>query len=172
MRKNISKQAQCILDAYVERLKSEKGNNGELVTTYCYDNFAQGVKAVMPDVTEDVIDSMYQASGFGISKYRGGYTANWFADGDKLVAIAGVIDAVLANVGLATPMSLADMMACADIKLCRDNRDYYDRKFSDHKNVLTCQRAINALVDANLVTKTAIKTCGKVHIYLYTIVSK
>lgn len=60
MKGTASKKAQDILRGYVESIKDTKETTVR-VTTYCYDNFAQGVRAIMPDVDEDTIDQMYAA---------------------------------------------------------------------------------------------------------------
>ena len=168
--KDVSKQAQTILSSYVENLKNEVAEDEyAAVTTYCYDNFAQGIRAVMPDVTEEVIDQMYFASGFGVSKYRKGLSVTrWFENTETLNHIEGVIGAILANMSVGTPLSLADVVDNAGVKLCRKWYDYQDKSYRLHEDRRICQRALNALIDAGICTKTAVKTCGHVHIYLYT----
>lgn len=168
--KDTTKQAQAILETYVQNLKNEVAKDEhKAVTTYCYDNFAQGIRAVMPDVTEEVIDQMYAASGFETGKYRYGLVATrWFENGETLDHVEGVIAAILANANVCVPVSLADAVEDAGVKLCRKWHDYQDKKYRLHEDRRICQRAIDALIDAGLCTKTAVKTCGKVHIYLYT----
>lgn len=168
--KDTTKQAQAILETYVQNLKNEVAKDEhKAVTTYCYDNFAQGIRAVMPDVTEEVIDKMYAASGFETGKYRKGLsTTSWFENGETLNHVEGVIAAILANANVCVPVSLADAVEDAGVKLCRKWHDYQDKKYRLHEDRRICQRAIDALIDAGLCTKTAVKTCGKVHIYLYT----
>ena len=172
MKGTASKKAQNILETYVQNLKNgsavEKGK--ELVTTYCYDNFAQGIRAVMPDVTEETIDQMYSASGFNTGKYRNGLTAaRWFESSATLDDVERVIAAILAKTVTGIPLSLADVVEGAGVKLCRKMSDYYRKDYDIHEGRVNCQRAIDALIDAGLCTKTAVKTCGHVHIYLYTL---
>ena len=168
--KDVSKQAQTILSSYVGNLKNEVAEDEyAAVTTYCYDNFAQGIRAVMPDVTEEVIDQMYFASGFGVGKYRKGLrNIRWFENTETLNHIEGVIGAILASTNVGTPLSLADVVDNAGVKLCRKWYDYQDKSYRLHEDRRICQRALNALIDAGICTKTAVKTCGHVHIYLYT----
>ena len=167
MKGTASKRAQLILEEYVKGMKSGKTDK-PLITTYCYDNFAQGVRAVMPDVTEDVIDQMYSASGFTTSKYRNNISDAWYEQGDTLNTIACIIDRVIYSIQDSTPLSLTDLMAESDIKACEDTADYYDKRFSAHESRTDCKRAIDALVYAGIFSKTAVKTCHRVHIYLYT----
>lgn len=165
--KDASKKAQDILRGYVESIKDKKETTVR-VTTYCYDNFAQGVRAIMPDVDEKTIDQMYSASGFDTGKYRYSASRAWYKTAGTLEQIALVIDSVLANAQDNTPLSLTDLMAANDIKACDDFRDYYDKRLSAHVPREDCKRAIDALVYAGRFSKTAVKTCGRVHIYLYT----
>lgn len=168
--KDTSKQAQTILSSYVENLKNNVAEDEyKTVTTYCYDNFAQGIRAVMPDATEEVIDQMFAASGFTTGKYRKGLrSTRWFESAETLNHIEGVIGAILANTNVGTPLSLADVVDNAGVKLCRKWYDYQDKSYRLHEDRRICQRALDALIDANICTKTAVKTCGHVHIYLYT----
>lgn len=169
MKGTASKRAQDILRGYVESIKEkDKKDTTARVTTYCYDNFAQGVRAVMPDVTEETIDQMYAASGFETGKYRDSIAQSWYENAETLKKIAGIIDCVLANMRDATPLSLTDLMAASDIKVCDDSWDYCDKRFSAHESRTDCKRAIDALVYAGRFSKTAVKTCGRVYIYLYT----
>lgn len=167
MKGTASKKAQDILRNYVESIKDTKETTAR-VTTYCYDNFAQGVRAIMPDVDEKTIDQMYSASGFDTSKYRGFIPRPWYESAATLNEIALLIDCVLANVQDGTPLSLTDLMAASDIKVCDRVYDYDNKRFSAHVSRADCQRAINALVYAGRFSETAVKTCGRVHIYLYT----
>lgn len=167
MKDNASKKAQGILRDYVESIRDKKRATGA-VTTNCYDNFAQGVRAVMPDVDEETIDQMYSASGFDTGKYLHSISQAWYETAGTLKEIALLIDCVLANAQDGTPLSLTDLMAANDIKVCDDQWDYYDKRFSDHASRKDCKRAINALVYAGRFSRTAVKTCGRVHIYLYT----
>ena len=164
-----SKRAQDILRGYVESIKdkAEKDTTSR-VTTYCYDNFAQGVRAVMPNVDEETIDQMYTASGFSTGKYRNFIHLAWYEQADAFNTVALIIDCVLANVQDGTPLSLTDLMAASDIKVCDDSWDYYDKRFSAHESRTNCKRAIDALVYDDRFRKTAVKTCGRVYIYLYT----
>lgn len=167
MKGTASKNAQDILWGYVEFIKDTKETTAR-ITTHCYDNFAQGVWAVMPDVEEETIDQMYSASGFGTGKYRNFIAQSWYENAETLRKIAMIIDSVLANTPGSTPLSLTDLMAANDIKACADTYDYYDRRFSAHESRADCKRAIDALVYAGRFSRTAVKTCGRVHIYLYT----
>ena len=167
MKGTASKNAQDILRGYVESIKDKKEPTVR-ITTHCYDNFAQGVRAIMPDVDEETIDQMYAASGFDTRKYRGFIAQSWYENTETLKKIAGIIDCVLANMPDGTPLSLTDLMAASDIKVCDDNWDYYDKRFSAHESRTDCKRAINALVYDDMFRRTAVKTCGRVHIYLYT----
>lgn len=167
MKDNVSKKAQGILRDYVESIRDKKRATAS-VTTHCYDNFAQGVRAVMPDVDEKTIDQMYSASGFDTGKYRGSLSQAWYENAGTLNEIALVIDYVLANAQDSTPLSLTDLMAANDIKVCDSWRDYYDQRLSAHVLRANCKRAIDALVYAGRFSRTAVKTCGRVHIYLYT----
>lgn len=162
-----SKKAQDILRGYVESIKDTKETTAR-VTTYCYDNFTQGVRAVMPNVDEDTIDQMYAASGFGTNKYRGSVSQSWYENTETLKKIAIIIDSVLANVQDGTPLSLTDLMAASDIKVCDDSWDYCDKRFSAHESRTNCKRAIDALICNGRFSRTAVKTCGRVYIYLYT----
>lgn len=166
MKDNASKKAQGILRDYVESIRDKKRATGA-VTTNCYDNFAQGVRAVMPDVDEETIDQMYSASGFCTGKYRCNISQAWYETG-TLEHVAHLIDCVLANAQDSTPLSLTDLMAASDIKVCDDQWDYYDKRFSARAARADCKRAIDALVYAGRFSKTAVKTCGRVYIYLYT----
>lgn len=170
MKATASKNAQNILRDYVESIRDKKRATA-LVTTRCYDNFAQGVRAVMPDVDEKTIDQMYSASGFDTGKYLHSISQAWYETAETLNEIALVIDCVLANAQDSTPLSLTDLMAANDIKVCDDVWDSYDKRFSDHVARVDCKRAIDALVYAGRFSKTAVKTCGRVHIYLYTLIA-
>lgn len=167
MKDAASKKAQDILRDYVESIKQEKGDMAR-VTTYCYNNFAQGVRAIMPNVDEETIDQMYSASGFGTGKYRHFIAQAWYENAETLNNVAAIIDCVLANTPGSTPLSLTDIMTSSDIKICNDTWDYYDKHLSAHVPREDCKRAIDALVYAGRFSKTAVKTCGRVHIYLYT----
>lgn len=169
--KEASKMAKNILKTYVQNLKNKSAENEkDIVTTYCYDNFAQGIRAVMPDVTEETIDQMYSASGFETGKYRKGLSSTrWFENSETLDHIERVLAAILANTVTGIPLSLADVAEGAGVKLCRNTSDYYHKGYDIYEGRVNCQRAIDALIDAGLCTKTAVKTCGRVHIYLYTI---
>lgn len=167
MKDNASKKAQSILRGYVESIKDTKETTAR-ITTDCYDNFAQGVRAVMPDVDEETVDQMYSASGFYTGKYRYNIAQAWYENAETLKKIAAIIDSVLANVQDGTPLSLTDLMAASDIKVCDDSLDYYDKRFSAYESRTDCKRAIDALVYGNRFSRTAVKTCGRVHIYLYT----
>lgn len=167
MKGTASKNAQDILRGYVESIKDKKDTTAR-VTTYCYDNFAQGVRAIMPNVDEETIDQMYAASGFSTGKYRNFIAQSWYENTETLKKIAVIIDCVLANVQDGTPLSLTDLMAASDIKVCDDSWDYYDKSFSAHESRTDCKRAIDALVYGDRFTRTAVKTCGRVYIYLYT----
>lgn len=168
MKDTASKNAQKILNEYASSLVQEKGNVAR-VTTYCYDNFAQGVRAIMPDVDEETIDKMYSASGFTTAKYRDFIHLAWYEQADAFNTVALIIDCVLANMHQNTaPLSLTDVMAASDIKACYDSSDWADRRFSAHETRTDCKRAMDALVYAGRFSKMAVKTCGKVHIYLYT----
>lgn len=167
MKDNASKKAQDILRGYVESIKDKKETAGQ-VTTQCYDNFAQGVRAIMPDVDEKTIDQMYSASGFDTGKYLHSISQAWYETAETLKQVALVIDCVLANAQDSTPLSLTDLMAANDIKVCDSWRDYYDKRLSAHVRRANCKRAIDALVYAGRFSRTAVKTCGRVHIYLYT----
>ena len=162
-----SKRAQDILRGYVESIKDKKETTVR-VTTYCYDNFAHGVRAIMPDVDEETIDQMYAASGFETGKYRNSISQAWYENIATLKKVALIIDCVLANVQDGTPLSLTDLMAASDIKVCDDSWDYYDKRFSAYESRTNCKRAIDALVYDDKFRKTAVKTCGRVYIYLYT----
>lgn len=168
--KGASKKAQDILRGYVESIRDEKETVAR-VTTQCYDNFAQGVRAIMPDVDEETIDQMYSASGFYTGKYRSNIAQAWYENAETLKKIAMIIDSVLANTPGSTPLSLTDIMTSSDIKICNDTWDYYDKRFSAHESRADCKRAIDALVYAGRFSKTAVKTCGRVHIYLYTLIA-
>lgn len=167
MKDTASKKAQGILRSYVESIKDKKETT-ERVTTDCYENFALGVRVVMPDVDEETIDQMYSASGFSTGKYRNSIAQSWYENSGKLKDIALIIDSVLANVQDGTPLSLTDLMAASDIKVCDEYRDYHDKRFSAHESRVDCKRAIDALVCVGRFSRTAVKTCGRVHIYLYT----
>lgn len=167
MKGTASKKAQDILRSYVESIKDKKEPTVR-VTTYCYDNFAQGIRAVMPDVDEETIDEMYAASGFDTGKYRNFIAQSWYENTGTLKKIALIIDCVLANIEDTTPLSLTDLMAASDIKVCDDSWDYCDKRFSAHESRTDCKRAIDALVCNARFSRTAVKTCGRVHIYLYT----
>ena len=167
MKGTASKNAQDILRGYVESIKDKKETTVR-VTTYCYNNFAQGVRAIMPDVDEETIDQMYAASGFDTGKYRNFVAQSWYENAETLRKIAMIIDSVLANIQDGTPLSLTDLMAASDIKVCDDSWDYCDKRFSAHESRTDCKRAIDALVCNDRFRKTAIKTCGRVYIYLYT----
>lgn len=167
MKGTASKHAQDILRGYVESIKDKKETTAR-VTTYCYDNFAQGVRAVMPNVDEETIDQMYSASGFETGKYRNSISQAWYEDAGTLNKVALIIDSVLANMQDGTPLSLTDLMAASDIKACDEHWDYCDKRFSAHESRTDCKRAIDALVYGDRFRKTAVKTCGKVYIYLYT----
>lgn len=167
MKGTASKNAQGILRGYVESIKDKKETT-ERVTTQYYDNFAQGVRAIMPDVDEETIDQMYSASGFTTNKYRSNIAQAWYENAGKLNKVGMIIDSVLANVQDATPLSLTDLMAASDIKICDVWSDYSDKRFSIHESRADCKRAIDALVHGYRFSRTAVKTCGRVHIYLYT----
>lgn len=167
MKDNASKKAQGILRDYVESIRDKKRATAP-VTTHCYDNFAQGVRAVMPDVDEKTIDQMYSASGFDTGKYLHSISQAWYENAETFNEVALVIDCVLANAQDSTPLSLADLMAASDIDVRDSIYDYYNKRFSAHVARVDCKRAIDALVYAGRFSKTAVKTCGRVHIYLYT----
>lgn len=167
MKGTASKKAQDILRGYVDSIKDKKETTAR-VTTYCYDNFAQGVRAVMPDMDEETIDQMYSASGFGTGKYRHFIAQSWYENTETLKKIAMIIDSVLANMKDGTPLSLTDLMAASNIKVCDDSWDYCDKRFSVHESRTDCKRAIDALVYDDVFRRTAVKTCGRVYIYLYT----
>ena len=167
MKGTASKNAQDILRGYVESIKDKKETTVR-VTTYCYGSFAQGIRAVMPDVDEETIDQMYAASGFTTGKYRNFIAQSWYENAGNLNEIALIIDSVLANIQDGTPLSLTDLMAASDIKVCDKYSDYYDKRFSAHESRTDCKRAIDALVYGDRFSRTAVKTCGKVYIYLYT----
>lgn len=170
MKENASKKAQGILRGYVESIKDKKEATAP-ITTHCYDNFAQGVRAVMPNVDEETIDQMYSASGFDTGKYLHSISQAWYENAETLNNVALIIDSVLANVQDGTPLSLTDLMAASDIKVCDDSWDYYDKRFSAHESRTDCKRAIDALVYVGRFSRTAVKTCGRVHIYLYTLIA-
>lgn len=167
MKGTASKKAQDILRGYVESIKDKKETT-ERVTTDCYDNFALGVRAVMPNVDEKTIDEMYTASGFSTGKYRYSISQAWYEDTATFKKVALIIDSVLANVPDGTPLSLTDLMAASDIKVCDEQWDYCDNRFSAHESRTDCKRAIDALVYDDIFSRTAVKTCGRVYIYLYT----
>lgn len=168
MKGNASKKAQGILRDYVESIRDKKKTAGQ-VTTRCYDNFAQGVRAIMPDVDEKTIDQMYSASGFDTGKYRHSISRAWYETAETLNEIALIIDCVLANAQDLMPLlSLTDLMAASDIKVCNSWHDYYDKSLLDHESRTDCKRAIDALVYAGRFSRLDVKTCGRVHIYLYT----
>lgn len=167
MKDNASKKAQGILRDYVESIRDKKRATAP-VTTRCYNKFAQGVRAIMPDVDEKTIDQMYSASGFDTIKYRYSTSQPWYENAETLNRVTLIIDCVLANMKDGTPLSLTDLMAASDIKVCDSWRDYYDKRLSAHVPREDCKRAIDALVYAGRFSKTAVKTCGRVHIYLYT----
>lgn len=167
MKSTASKYAQDVLRGYVKSIKDTKETTAR-ITTYCYDNFAQGVRAVMPDVDEKTIDQMYSASGFSTGKYRNSVSQSWYENTETLKKIAAIIDCVLASVQNSTPLSLTDLMAASDIKVCDDSWDYCDKRFSAHESRTNCKRAIDALVYDDVFRRTAVKTCGRVYIYLYT----
>lgn len=122
----------------------------------------------MPDVDEKTIDQMYSASGFGTGKYRHFISQAWYENAETLNNVASIIDSVLANTPGSTPLSLTDIMTSSDIKVCDSWRDYYDKSFSAHESRADCKRAIDALVYAGRFSRLTVKTCGRVHIYLYT----
>lgn len=165
--KDASKRAQNILRGYVESIKDEK-EKVTLITTQCYENFAVGVRTVMPDVDKETIDEMYSASGFNTGKYRGNIAQSWYENSGTLDTVACIIDRVLMSMQDSIPLSLTDLMAASDIKVCDDSSDYGDRRYSAHETRMDCKRAIDALVYDNVFSRTAVKTCGRVHIYLYT----
>lgn len=167
--KDASKKAQDILRGYVESIKDKKETAGQ-VTTQCYDNFAQGVRAIMPDVDKKTIDQMYSASGFDTGKYRYSISKAWYENAGTLNNVASIIDSILANTPGSTPLSLTDIMTSSDIKICNDTWDYCDKRFSAHESRADCKRAIDALVCVGRFSRTAVKTCGRVHIYLYTLI--
>lgn len=167
MKDTASKRAQDILRGYVESIKDNK-EKVTLITTQCYENFAIGVRTVMPDVDEETIDKMYLSSGFTTGKYRNSIAQAWYENDRTLARIARIIDSVLANMQDGTPLSLTDLMAASDIKVCDDTRDCCDRRYSAHESRIDCKRAIDALVYDDMFSRTAVKTCGRVHIYLYT----
>lgn len=168
MKDNASKKAQGILRDYVESIRDKKRATAP-VTTKCYDNFAQGVRAVMPDVDEETIDQMYSASGFDTGKYRNFIAQSWYENAETLKEIALLIDCVLADAQDLMPLlSLTDLMAANDIEVCDGPWDYYNKHFSDHASRTDCKRTMDALVYAGRFSKLAVKTCGRVHIYLYT----
>lgn len=167
MKDNASKKAQGILQDYVESIRDKKEATAP-ITTRCYDNFAQGVRAIMPDVDKKTIDQMYSASGFDTGKYRYSISKAWYENAETLNQVALVIDCVLANAQDSTPLSLADLMAASNIDVCDRVYAYYNKRFSAHVARVDCKRAIDALVYAGRFSKTAVKTCGRVHIYLYT----
>lgn len=165
--KDASKRAQNILRGYVESIKDNKEKTA-LITTQCYENFAAGVRAIMPDVDEETIDEMYSASGFNTGKYRGNIAQSWYENSGTLDTVACIIDRVLMSMQDSIPLSLTDLMAASDIKVCDDSSDYGDRRYSAHETRMDCKRAIDALVYDDVFSRTAVKTCGRVHIYLYT----
>ena len=165
--KDTKQRAKDILRGYVESIKDEK-EKVTLITTQCYENFAVGVRTVMPDVDEETIDAMYSASGFNTGKYRGNITQSWYENSGTLDTVACIIDRVLMSMQDSTPLSLTDLMAASDIKVCDDSSDYGDRRYSAHETRMDCKRAIDALVYDDVFSRTAVKTCGRVHIYLYT----
>ena len=165
--KDASKRAQNILRGYVESIKDNKEKTA-LITTQCYENFAVGVRAIMPDVDEETIDAMYSASGFNTGKYRGNIAQSWYENSGTLDTVACIIDRVLMSMQDSIPLSLTDLMAASDIKVCDDSSDYGDRRYSAHETRMDCKRAIDALVYDDVFSRTAVKTCGRVHIYLYT----
>ena len=167
MKGTASKKAQDILRGYVESIKDEK-EKVSLITTQFYEDFAVGVRTVMPDVDEETIDKMFFASGFTTGKYRGNIAQAWYENPRTFDRVALIIDSVLTNMQDSTPLSLADLMAASDIKVCDDDRDCYDRRYSAHESRTDCKRAIDALVYDDVFSRTAVKTCGRVHIYLYT----
>lgn len=168
--KDASKKAQGILRDYVESIRDKKEATAP-ITTRCYDNFAQGVRAIMPDVDKKTIDQMYSASGFDTGKYRYSISKAWYENAETLEQLALMIDCVLANAQDSTPLSLTDLMAASDIKVCDSWGDYYDNHFSNHVARAYCKKAIDALVYAGRFSRTAVKTCGRVHIYLYTLIA-
>ena len=165
--KDTKQRAKDILRGYVESIKDEK-EKVTLITTQCYENFAVGVRTVMPDVDEETIDAMYSASGFNTGKYRGNIAQSWYENSGTLDTVACIIDRVLMSMQDSIPLSLTDLMAASDIKVCDDSSDYNDRRYSAHETRMDCKRAIDALVYDDVFSRTAVKTCGRVHIYLYT----
>lgn len=165
--KDASKKAQDILRGYVESIKDEK-NRVVTVTTQCYEKFAQGIRIVMPDVDEETIDQMYAASGFETGKYRGSIAQAWYEQEGTIEDVLKVIDRVLyAGKFDGVPRSLTDVMTSCGVKPCENNWDYQDMRYHVRVARRDAQRALDALVYADVVSKTAINTCGHVHIYLY-----
>ena len=171
--KDTKQRAKDILDAYVDHVKDTwcEDRNKPLVTTNVYDNFAKGVRAIMPDVNAKTIDEMYSASGFNTGKYRNNITATRWYETSCYDNARKLITYLLDHAERDKPKSFADTMNDAGAIVFKRARNYFDRE-SGGCNVdkYDARRAIDALVFANVVTKTPIMTRGKVHIYLYTFI--
>lgn len=164
-------RAKDILDAYVDHVKNTWHNDRDkpLVTTNVYDNFAQGVRLVAPEVSEEVIDKMFSASGFKTGKYRNNLTARRWYENVCYDNAWKLITYLLDHAERDKPKSFADTMNDADVRVYKQARNYFSReRHGCNVDRYDAQRAIDALVFANVVTKTPIMTRGKVHIYLYT----
>lgn len=173
MKGTASKRAKDILDAYVDHEKNTWHNDRvkPLVTTNVYDNFVKGVRAIMPDVTEEVVDQMYFASGFGVGKYRNNVNATRWYETSCYDNVRKLIAYLLDHAKQDKPKSFADTMNDAGVMVFKQARNYFSREGGGcNVDKHDARRAIDALVFANVVTKTPIMTRGKVHIYLYTFI--
>lgn len=165
-------RAKDILDAYVDHVKNTWHNDQDkpLVTTNVYDNFIKGVRAIMPDVNENTIDEMFAASGFKTGKYRNNLTATRWYETRCYDNARKLITYLLDHAERDKPKSFADTMNDAGARVSKRAHNYFDEGDSCSVDKYDARRAIDALVFANVVTKTPIMTRGKVHIYLYTFI--
>lgn len=166
-------RAKDILDAYVGYVRNTWHNDRvkPLVTTNVYDNFVKGVRAIMPDVDENTIDEMYTASGFDTGKYRNNVNATRWYETSCYDNVRKLIAYLLDHAEQDKPKSFADTMNDAGAMVFKRARNYFSREGGGcNVDKYDARRAIDALVFANVVTKTPIMTRGKVHIYLYTFI--
>lgn len=154
--KNNLKMAERIVTDYVDR-EREKMNN-ELVTSNAYDDFVKTARLINPDITDKELDDIYSAN-FDTSKYANA-AIRWFDDNeylDDVIKNAATILDVMDSV--TTSLSQTDIFIKAGFNKPRWANDFDIRE----------RRAFDILCDDGKLSITPICTCGRVHIYLYTL---
>lgn len=154
--KNNLKMAERIVTDYVDR-EHEKMDN-ELVTSNAYDDFVKAARLIDPDITDEKLDEVFRAH-YNANKYANA-VIRWFDDGryldDVIMNAASILDA-MEDVMIGT--SRTDILYKAGFTTHSWNKDFDIRE----------RRAFDILNDAGLFRVTPICTCGRVHIYLYTL---